>query len=441
MPRTTITAVLLNPNADGRHTIYIRITKNRKPKYIGLDIAVKKEHFNPSAGIDDPRWISKKHPLSTAWNELIKAKLIEYDTHRHNKELKTSQEIKQIIVSPYDPNSFYDYFLKFAEAKRASNGIHSYNKYKAEANKFNACHPEAKFRDITYENLKKYESYLLTINNKNTTAKSLEFLKEVVKEAVKDDKIPGHLNPFLKFEIKQVKEVVSKAKQEAPSISEVSKLFHLPLMPGTNKCHSRNIFITQIYCMGARIGEMLMLKTEDIGPEYLEYEVEKKGTEIPIKKRVLITPTLRYIINQYYDKNNVFLFPFMEGTQLPDHKKLQNTVPPPGIAQDKLRALIKEENLQIKEKLTNKIKSTTRLINEHITSCCKDAEINSRPTTHSARHFVADTLKKSGMELSKIQEALGHGSEEETKNYLEIGAPIIVDINTTHKLIDLLESA
>lgn len=414
MPKaTTIKAVLLpRPNADGRYTVFIRITKQSKPVYIATSVTVMQNFFTNKGSIDNPVWIDKKHPLAKSYNELIRQKLIELDQHKHEKKY-SSKEIKEMIVRPYDRNDFILFWLGIAEEKLISNGIHSKNKYKAECNKFAKCFPAAKWSQIDYTALKKYESYLLTINNRNTTSKSLEFLKEIVTQYIKRHKIDKDENPFNDFKIIQEKQVVSNAKEGVLEAHEINKIENYALIPGTNRYNARYIFLTQIFAMGARIGEVLFIENANIDKTRLKYAMEKKGSSKPLYKSILITPRLQAIIDLFYNPKNKYLFPYMEGCPTVDEK------------QEKAKQRITEAAIH------NKVKSATKIINEHLQEVCDLANIPKKITTHTARHTVGHILESAGIDISKIQKTLGHESPEETKNYLAIGKPLLVDETAT----------
>jgi integrase len=410
MPKpTTIKAVLLpRANADGRFTVFIRITKQSKPVYIATTVTVMHSFFSKNGSIDNPVWIDKKHPLAKAYNELIRQKLIELDTHKHEKKY-SSKEIKEMIVRPYDRNDFIIFWQNIAEEKLISNGIHSKNKYKAECNKFAVCFPAAKWSQITYEALKRYESYLLTINNRNTTSKSLEFLKEIVTQYVKRHKINKDENPFNDFKIIQEKNVVSNAKEAVLDAHEINKLEEIALVPDTNRFYARYIFLVQIFAMGARIGEVLFIENVNIDTKRLKYAMEKKGSNKPMYKSILITPRLQKIIDLFFDPKKKYLFPYMEGCPVVNESD-------PKDKQRKTEAAIH-----------NKVKAATSIVNVHLQEVCELANIAKKVTTHTARHTVGHILEQSGIDISKIQKTFGHESPEETKTYLAIGKPLLVD--------------
>lgn len=101
MPKpTSIKAVLLRPLADGRCTVYIRISKDYKTHYIATEVAILRKYWNNKASIDTPTWVSKKHPLATEYNKIIENRLIELSPLRSERQLSAIQ-IKQKIVLPY----------------------------------------------------------------------------------------------------------------------------------------------------------------------------------------------------------------------------------------------------------------------------------------------------------------------------------------------------
>jgi len=411
MPKaTTIKAVILTrANADGRHTIYIRITSKSKPVYISTDIAVMQNAFNSKGSIDNPVWISKKHPLSSSYNELIKQKLISFDSHRHEKGI-TSLEIKERIIKPYDRNCFITFWLKIAEEKEKTNGFYSKQKYTAECNKFAKRFPAAKWSDINYANIKEYELFLLTVqkNNRNTTSKSLEFFKEIVTQYKKRNKIQEP-NPFDEFAIYQVTEVVSNAKANVLEPMDINVLEAMVFKQGTHLYHATNIFLAQLFAMGARIGEALQFENKNITETHLSYVMEKKKGETPKMKKVRITPRLQRLIDIYYNKDNKYLFPYMEGAVLPEKHHTD------------------EQVIEIEKAFYRKIDSARTMVGTYLKEACKKAKLKVYPSPHSARHTVSHILEEAGIDKKLIQNTLGHDTLEETENYLKNGRPLMVD--------------
>ena len=313
----TIKAVILpRANTDGRHSVYLRITKHSKQHYISLDFSVLKGHFNNKSSLDKPEWISKKHPLATMYNELIKKKLIEMERLRHDKEL-TSIQIKNKVNGIQETGSFNAFWLEFAIEQGKLVSIHSEAKHRAEANKLSEFNKDVKFSQINYDFVKKYETFLLTINKRSTTNKSLSFFKQAVTEAIRRKKIARDQNPFDDFKIKKV-EVTSRAKEGVLNIEQITVLKSLNLLSGTHRFHSRNFFLVQLYAAGARVGEILQLKTADIKEDRLFYNMEKKKSESPKKKCIVMIPELKEIIMQYYDPNKKYVFPYLEKVPEPD---------------------------------------------------------------------------------------------------------------------------
>jgi integrase len=65
------------------------------------------------------------------------------------------------------------------------------------------------------------------------------------------------------------------------------------------------------------------------------------------------------------------------------------------------------------------VQQMTKMINKHMGKVAKNLGIDKKVTTYTARHTFSTILKRSGVGIQAISEALGHTSTNTTKAYLD----------------------
>ena len=87
--------------------------------------------------------------------------------------------------------------------------------------------------------------------------------------------------------------------------------------------------------------------------------------------------------------------------------------------------------------------NTTSLVNKHLKQIAKNIKIDKSLTTYTARHSYATVLKRKGVSVEFISEALGHTDIRTTENYLDSFedetkkdvAKILTDFGNTNKSV------
>ncbi len=100
---------------DKTREILIRITENRKHKYLSLPYTVRETDWNPKASSDKVNWVRSSHPNHSLINSEIARILTDAQTIRLEKTVSkkkvTAGGIKAALRSGEIGNSFMSYFL------------------------------------------------------------------------------------------------------------------------------------------------------------------------------------------------------------------------------------------------------------------------------------------------------------------------------------------
>ncbi|MCF7803612.1 MAG: site-specific integrase [Candidatus Marinimicrobia bacterium] len=375
---------------DGTCPVYLRISHDRKTRFIATDVQVQPSQWNA-----DKQEVRKNHPNDTRYNDHLEREknkaqdaIIAVKDDHHTQ--LTAKNIKERITGAdlKDAKAYYEKFLNFLKERERH---WDYKNYKVVLNKLKAFTDDGPlpFTHIDTDFLRKFETFLKKKpynNAPNTIYKNLKYLRRVIREAVKEKIIPMEANPFLTYELK--KEPVTKDKL---SMQQIQKMENLELEPDTWVWHARNFWLFSFYCGGIRFSDVCRLRQENIKEDsdrgkILEYRMGKTGKF----KSVKILPQALEILNRYpTTKPEDRLFPLLE-KEYPSHWDEQKH-----------------------------IGSKNALVNKYLKTLADKAKIDVNLTFHLARHSYADFVRKRGMDLYSISKTLGHSDLKTTEAYLK----------------------
>lgn len=415
------------PLSNDAFPIWIRITNNRKSRYISLGYSCLEEEWDSSSSKlweSKPR-ITDKEKAKLNSNEIkdlrdsysgIKinslAKRINAEIDRKIRSLldikdyleatnktTSAENIKiQSIPKVEDNNkpnsgSFIEYWKKQNVYIEKSLAYPTYKNYVTSLNilsefiKDNLKVKDLLFEEIDHNFLELYHVYLIEKGNRTDTIhKYLRNLKTILYKAIKDKLIAFENNPFFTFKLKQEKDKV-RIRLTSEEIESIKKLD----IPSSERLwHTRNMFLFSYYNAGIRVGDLLKLKWENISKDgrlvYLMNK-NKKGKDLKLSKDSLA------ILNKYKEDSKgkkIFIFPFLE-----------------------------DEYINYNEKaLFSKVQSNTTYINLDLKEIAMKAKIDKNLTSHISRHSFADLARRKNASLYDINKLMAHGSLATTEKYL-----------------------
>ena len=379
----------------------IRITANRKSRYMATGYSVKEESWDEQNNrifeIRNSKFPKKKilsnanamnSDIEQQVNEVIRAK----QQVSLTEQTQSSQRIKDKVRAKYGPSeNFVEYGKYLAKLSMDGNKVKTSRNYTGVLKKINIYQNERPllFSDITVAFLSQYEAYLIKGGAKtNTVRYHLSTIRGILYKAMNENEplFPQEKNPFLKFRIK-----IAKTQKETLSTKEIEMLRKAKLkLPQDQKSQdARNYYLFSYNNAGIRISDLIQLKVKNIIDDRLYYEMGKTGHFKSIK----LNDRSKEIIKQYKRKNakpEDFLFPILENdTDYSDAAFLRSRV---------------------------EAKSTA--INAALKDLAKSAKVKKRVHFHSSRHSFANMARKKKADLYSISKALGHSSIKVTENYL-----------------------
>jgi site-specific recombinase XerD len=375
--------------SNGEHPIMLRVTKDRRSKYMSIGHSCTKELWDEKKNL--PR---KKHPLAKELSIIIDKKINEAKSSllklENEKDHFSTEELKSKILRSTKKTTLFQYLDLIVSELNAAGRVSYARSHKdliRELKKFTK-NKDLKFSDVSTFFLRGLEQDFKTRGFKgNTMGIYFRTLRAVYNKAVKDGYARKDNSPFNDYTISHLK---NKTQKRAIAKADVKKIQALSFEEESSSFHAKNFFLFSYYCSGINFLDVAKLTTENF--TVMGEKVFLNYTRSKTKKNfvVQLTPDAASIYT-YYKSNRYsdYVFPFLDSEK---HKS------PEGIF--------------------NRLAKSKRDVNKHLKKIAELAGIEVNLTTYVARHTFATVLKRTGVSTSKISEMLGHENESITQTYL-----------------------
>ena len=374
--------------SNGEHPLMLRISKDGKKKYQSLGISVNPKFWDFQKNKPKPKCPNLEYLQKIILDKKLELqkKMLEIKSDQKEYSAATLIEANEKLQVAKNVDCFYKEIIAQCEINNKCGNrlvyLNSYNSLK----RFTNGKLEIPFNTINVAWLEKYEKWLRSNGNKETTI-SLMFrtLRSTYNKAIKER--CAHLSdyPFQEYKISKFDTSTQKraiAKTDMLKFTETSQ----PIGQKKYVELSKDIFIFSYLCGGINFTDIANLTQENIVNGRLHYIRQKTGKLIKIG----IPQEAMQIIKKYTDESNGYLFPIL-------NVKVHKT------------ALQKQ----------NRIHKIRGKVNDILKTLGKRLGIEANITTYVARHSFASVLKKSGVNIALISEALGHSDLATTQIYLD----------------------
>lgn len=390
------------PLGDGSMPIALRITKDRKTKFISLGMSCKEGEFeNQEFKSKSPNYRKRNQLLSK-----VKTKAYQIiDDFQLNNEDFTLQDFEDKFRGTKKQDvplvkSFFDKII--AEYKQLGKEGNARVYEETTKSLFGFADNTLMFKAITPAFLGEYERYMRARGNQDGgISVKMRTLKALFNKAINRGFVSRDLYPFNVYKTSKLKATSSKralSKDEFKRFKEfeVDKYPHLML--------SYHLFIFSFYTRGMNYIDMMKLTWRNVQENKIIYVRAKTQKRFVIK----ILPPVQKILDYYksLESKTSYVFPLL----------LKDNLSPSQIA--------------------NRKKKTLRKFNKDLKEIAELVSIDKNITSYVARHSYATLMKQIGVSTDKISESMGHTSIEVTQAYLkEFDNDVIDDAND--KLLDL----
>jgi len=372
------------PKKNGKCSVKIKVTYNRKRKYFATGIDLTPDNFEQT-------FFGKR---KTAEQKEIKTK-VEYF------EKKATDVIEILRVFSFD--AFEEEFLderntadsvsfafdKYIANLNLENRIGTAVSYNCAKNSIGKFKKDLTFADVTPTFLKKYESWMIKSGNSVTTVgiylRSLRAIYNL-------QNIDRSVYPFGKNKNKY-SIPTSKNTKKALTVDEIASIYNYEAELNSNREMAKDYWLFLYLCNGMNVKDFCLLKWQDIENDMLTYKRAKTERSQKESKRIAVAlkPETLDIIKKWGQPSinkNTFIFPHLN---------------------NKMNAEKKRATYQ----------QLTKVINKYMKQLVSDIGIEKNVTTYFARHSFATVLKRSGAKIEMISELLGHSNVSVTESYLD----------------------
>lgn len=380
---------------NGEYPIYLRITNNRKHKYVSTGLSILDKHWNENASRG--KWIRKNHPNYKTLNKTLDSKLTEAENvqaeiAKHGGEsakairerMKNTQKADFFVLGEQLLNEL-ESNKKFYASKTLKVVLGKFEKYEKERSL------PLNLIDATY--LEDFETFLKNEygNSDSTINKNFEPIRKIINRALKTHLMA--IDPFKEYDVPTRNRTKPKTKL---SIKQIRAIEALELKPASWEWHVRNAFLFSFYSGGIRFGDICCLKWDNVDNNQLSYQMNKN--EKPFSSD--LNEYQKDILSRYTGANNEYIFPFLN-----NHKNYSDPV--------ELRRQISAKNVLVNGKKEKGKETGLKLIS-------KLAGIKENVSFHVSRHsFAQYAVSEKGLSVYEAMQALKHSKIETTQRYLK----------------------
>ncbi|MEA1898180.1 MAG: site-specific integrase [Bacteroidota bacterium] len=386
---------------DGRYPLAIRLTHNRKVKYIFTGYSALENEWKG----EYPTYLNNKHPNQNELNQ----HLFQLYSTAISRQLKLEQlrkpftvrDLHSKIVQKSSSKTLFGFSKevidKLIKAERIGNA--EAHKTALNAVKRFSNGKDIHFEDIDYKWLTDFETYHYSRGNTPVSlGVYLRSIRSLYNKAIKHNIVNETYYPFgrNKYTIP-----TGPSRKRAISKDDIIKIEQLELEKDSYLWHARNYFLFSFYTMGMNWSDMAHLKMKNIVNGRIEYIRLKTKRKTVKAFTVKINSKIQEILSHFTHgkKKEQYIFPIIRR---------------------------KDSSFIVRKDIKNRLKLYNKYL-ERIGNLC---DIEEKLTSYVSRHSWATIAKKSGVDISLISDALGHHDSQVTRTYLDsFGSEEIDTIN------------
>ena len=375
--------------SNGESPLMLQVSKGGKRQYQSLGVSVNPKFWD----------FSKNKPKSNCPNrEYILKLILDKQAELQQRMLELNAEQKEYTTTTllhdehrkFELKTVKQFYQELIEQYKANDKCGNRLIYKSSYNSINVFtngNLEIPFNAIDVAWLNKYEKWLRSKGNKETTMSLMfrtlrsAYNKAIDSKCARKSDYPFNDYRISKFDVSTEKRAIAKADilKFSTDVRSIGKQQYVQL--------SKDIFIFSYLCGGINFTDIANLTKDNIiEGKRLHYIRQKTGKLIKLG----LSEEAIQIIRRYAVESKGYLFPI-------------------------LNAQLHKTPLQKQ----NRIHKMLGKVNKNLKQLAAQLGVESNVTTYTARHSFASVLKKSGVNIALISEALGHSDLATTQIYLD----------------------
>lgn len=375
--------------ANGEHPLMLRIAQNGKSTYKSLKISVAAKHWDFERNVPKPN-----NPNKDLIQKIILKTKLDYQQKilekKANSEEFTASSLINEQKEEIKAKTVEEFYLSLIEdlkqKGRIGNSYAYLNSYNTLRNFNKGKKLNYTFSHIDVSFCKKFEDWMRSKGNKDTTL-SYQFrtLRATYNKAIEAKIVAREKNPFIEYKLSHFN---TKTIKRALSKNDILKIINADCT-GQSKLRqlTHDLFSFSYLCGGISFVDIANLTRQNIVENRLIYRRQKTHGNI----NLLLSKEASTIIAKYstYQQEAEYLFPIL-------HCKRHITP----------------------MQKSNRVHKICHQVNTELRAFAKELGITAEVTTYVARHSFATILKKSGVNIGIISQALGHQDIKTTQIYL-----------------------
>lgn len=375
--------------ANGEHPLMLRIAQNGKSTYKSLKISVAAKHWDFERNVPKPN-----NPNKDLIQKIILKTKLDYQQKILEKKANSEEFTASSLINEQKEEiraktveEFYLSLIEDLKQKgRIGNSYAYLNSYNTLRNFNKGKKLNYTFSHIDVSFCKKFEDWMRSKGNKDTTL-SYQFrtLRATYNKAIEAKIVAREKNPFIEYKLSHFN---TKTIKRALSKNDILKLINANCN-GQSKLRqlTHDLFSFSYLCGGISFVDIANLTRQNIVEDRLIYQRQKTHGNI----NLLLSKEASTIIAKYstYQQEAEYLFPIL-------HCKRHITP----------------------MQKSNRVHKICHQVNTELRAFAKELGITAEVTTYVTRHSFATILKKSGVNIGIISQALGHQDIKTTQIYL-----------------------
>ncbi|CCZ49518.1 site-specific recombinase phage integrase family [Bacteroides sp. CAG:661] len=375
--------------ANGEHPLMLRIAQNGKSTYKSLKISVAAKHWDFERNVPKPN-----NPNKDLIQKIILKTKLDYQQKilekKANSEEFTASSLINEQKEEIKAKTVEEFYLSLIEdlkqKGRIGNSYAYLNSYNTLRNFNKSKKLNYTFSHIDVPFCKKFEDWMRSKGNKDTTL-SYQFrtLRATYNKAIEAKIVAREKNPFIEYKLSHFN---TKTIKRALSKNDILKIINADCT-GQSKLRqlTHDLFSFSYLCGGISFVDIANLTRQNIVEDRLIYQRQKTHGNI----NLLLSKEASTIIEKYstYQQKAEYLFPIL-------HCKRHITP----------------------MQKSNRVHKICHQVNTELRTFAQELKITAEVTTYVARHSFATILKKSGVNIGIISQALGHQDIKTTQIYL-----------------------
>ena len=367
----------------------MRIAQNGKSTYKSLKISVAAKHWDFERNVPKPN-----NPNKDLIQKIILKTKLDYQQKilekKANSEEFTASSLINEQKEEIKAKTVEEFYLSLIEdlkqKGRIGNSYAYLNSYNTLRNFNKGKKLNYTFSHIDVSFCKKFEDWMRSKGNRDTTL-SYQFrtLRATYNKAIEAKIVAREKNPFIEYKLSHFN---TKTIKRALSKNDILKIINANCT-GQSKLRqlTHDLFSFSYLCGGISFVDIANLTRQNIVEDRLIYQRQKTHGNI----NLLLSKEASTIIAKYstYQQEAEYLFPIL-------HRKRHITP----------------------MQKSNRVHKICHQVNTELRAFAKELGITAEVTTYVARHSFATILKKSGVNIGIISQALGHQDIKTTQIYL-----------------------